>query len=627
MRGEEVVRRSAAVLSDVAPELARIVSGAAEGRVAYPASEIRVETVRMTTRDGIALATDLYRPPMDRSPAIAIRTPHGRRTLKAVFIALARSGYAVVAQDCRGTGESEPDYWDFYIYEADDSVDFVAWAVEQDWHSGFLGSLGGSYVGGTQWCMAMHPSMTAIAPEVAGLGVARRRRVRSHTFVHAHSKSVGRGADKVPIDRFEMERQMVDDTLASGYFNEPLFVPLPAKLIQRYPELKTFESAEGREWLWRRYCSSTSDDRSAMVKLALGVDAVTFGDVEALDRVFPHHIHPDLHLLPSTSAKQLVQSVRAPALVITGWYDSCLDDALRTWELLASCASKEVRDHSRLLITPSAHNAPGYHEGGDDHPELNRIYRAYPALLSHRYDAVRDNAVDGFPKVTYYLMGANQWCPTTEWPPKRTSMRNLYLGSNSECSSATPSGGAEPDSYVYDPEDPTPTLGGSIVSGVYIPGSVNVSDLYARADLVTFTTSPLDSDLDVIGPVRLVLFASSTAVDTDFVGCLSDVFPDCRVIQIQSGIIRARYRDPKGGPEFLEPGRVYRFEIDMTAMANRFRIGHSVRLDVSSADFPKLERNTNRGGEAGPPIRATQMVFHDADHPSCLELSVLGPPR
>lgn len=616
--------RTVVTLAEVAPDLAVILSRDAESRLTHPASAVRRETVQMATRDGTHLATDLYLPPTGRGPAIAIRTPYGRRTLEATFVALACSGYVVVAQDCRGTGESEPDHWDFYVYEADDSVDFVSWAIDQDWYSGFLGSMGGSYVGGTQWCMAMHPRMSATAPEVAGLGVARNRGVRFHTFVHAHSKSVGRGADKVPVDMFEMERQTADETLANGYFNDPLFAPLPGGLVERFPELESPDSAEGREWLWRRYCESSSDDRAAMVKLALEVDTVTFGDVEALDRVFPHHVHPDLYLLPSTSAEQLVESVRAPALMITGWYDWCLDDALRTWDLLASYASEEVWDRSRLLVTPSAHNAPGYHEGRDGHPELNRTYRAYPALLSHWYDSVREEALDKFPKVVYYLMGANHWCAATEWPPEGARTTELYLGADGALSTEPPTDGSEPDSFVYDPEDPTPTLGGSVVSGVYTPGSVDVSSLQERSDVVTFTTSPLEGDLDVVGPLRLVLFASSSALDTDFAARLSDVFPDGRAIQIQSGIVRARYRDAEDGVKLLEPGKVYRFEIDMTATANRFLEGHSIRLDVSSADFPKLERNTNRGGSTGPPIRATQTVLHDAGHPSCLELSVLG---
>ena len=122
--------------------------------------------MHVTMRDGVRLATDLYLPPETPAPAIVVRTPYGRATLREAYLALAGAGYAVISQDCRGTGDSEPDHWEFYIYEREDSLDFISWAISQPWYAGFIGSLGGSYVGGTQWCMAMHPAMTAVAPEV-----------------------------------------------------------------------------------------------------------------------------------------------------------------------------------------------------------------------------------------------------------------------------------------------------------------------------------------------------------------------------------------------------------------------------------------------------------------------------
>jgi hypothetical protein len=143
-----------------------------------------------------------------------------------------------------------------------------------------------------------------------------------------------------------------------------------------------------------------------------------------------------------------------------------------------------------------------------------------------------------------------------------------------------------------------------------------------RADVLTYTSEPLESDLDVVGPLRLILYASSSAVDTDFSGRLSDVFPDGRAIQLQSGMLRARYRGAE--PEFLEPSRVYRFDIDMWATANRFKAGHRLRLDVSSADFPRFDRNSNRGGDPDPPVPAVQAIYRDLQHPSHLLVPVLG---
>jgi hypothetical protein len=611
------------LLSDVAPDLAAVLAGSRPAPRLWEPDQISRETVLVPMRDGIRLATDVYRPPVAVAPAITMRTPYGRATLESLFLDLACAGYAVVSQDCRGTGDSEPDHWEFYIWERDDSLDFVSWVTGQDWYSGFIGSLGGSYVGGTQWAMAMHPQMSTIAPEVAGLGLAPRTGVRFHMFSNAYAKTVGHGADKVAVDLNEMERDMLAETLATGYFNDPLTTPPRAALLARYPDLSSLAPGERRQWLWERYCEASSDERVEIIRLALGVHDITIMDLELLDTVFPHAVNLDAHMVPAVSAAGLCADVRAPAFMITGWYDWCLDDALRTWELLAEHAQPAVRAASRLLIAPSAHQAPGYHEGLDRSPELGRTWRDDPALLAYWHDAVRTGSAAELPVVTYYLMGANQWCAAGEWPPAQARRREVFFAPGGTLRWDAPPDWWEPDRYTYDPQDPTPTLGGSILSSVYPPGSVDVTDLQLRTDVLTFTTEPLEADLDVVGPLSLVLYASSTAVDTDFVARLSDVFPDGRAIQLQTGVVRGRYRDTDGDPALLEPGTIYRLEIGMAATANRFAAGHRLRVDVCSADFPKLERNANRGGEPGPPARAVQTIFHGPTYPSHLVMHTI----
>jgi putative CocE/NonD family hydrolase len=141
--------------------------------------------------------------------------------------------------------------------------------------------------------------------------------------------------------------------------------------------------------------------------------------------------------------------------------------------------------------------------------------------------------------------------------------------------------------------------------------------------VLTYSTDVLEHDLDVVGPVRMILYASSSARDTDFVVRLSDVFPDGRAIQLQNGILRTRYRNSAGEPELIDPGKVYRLEIDLWATANRFKAGHRLRIDIASADFPRFDRNSNRGGESGGPVRAHQTIHHGPATPSCLVFSVL----
>jgi predicted acyl esterase len=620
-------------LAEIAPDLKEILESEVQTAAHATASAIHRETVFVTMRDGIRLATDVYLPADLPAPAIAVRTPYGRTQSAASLLPFVEHGYVVIVQDVRGTGDSEPDTWQTYIYEGEDGLDFVEWATQQPWFNGFLGSFGGSYVGSTQWGMSMHPRTSAIAPEVAGIGISASDTPNFYMFVNAFSRVVGKGTDKVAIPLSEMERLILAETLAGGYFNEPLRVPLREAVLERYPNLQALSPSDRKRWLWEHYRKLPPAERAELIKLATGQPSVTYDS--PLNEIFGHQVPSGLFRFPSAGKAQLARSLHAPALIITGWYDWGNGDTLATWELLTREGSEAARSCSRLLIAPCAHNLPGYREGRESHLELDLVYRTanvsgknrmanMHALLLRWYTAVREETLDSWPVVTYYLMGANEWYTAAAWPPAEARMCALYLGSGGTLSTAPPLQASTPDSYIYDPTDPTPTIGGSIVSYIYTPGSVDVTEVQHRADVLTYTTSALAHGLDVIGPLRLILYASSSAVDTDFSARLTDVFPDGRAIQLQSCTLRARYRNPDGEPELLEPGRIYRFEIDLWATANRFKAGHRLRLDISSADFPKFDRNSNRGGEPGAPLRAVQTLYHDPEHPSHLLVSIVG---
>ncbi|MGH7487008.1 MAG: CocE/NonD family hydrolase, partial [bacterium] len=284
-------------LEDHAPEVAAALSRKLGLDVQFEQSAIVRTTEWVAMRDGVRLATDLYLPPCDTAPAIALRTPYGRRTPQRVnaFTTFARHGYAVMAQDCRGTGESEPDHWNYYVYEREDSVDSVEWVISQPWFSGFVGSIGSSYTGGTQWCMAMHPAMSAITPQVQGLGVAGTSRPRFHMFVNAYSRSVGNGAERGEVGHEALEREMVDETLAGGYFNEPLFDEFSEALVERYPALRSLAPTKARRWLYETYSELAPAQRAQLIRQALGGPNVTISHLEELPRVFGHAVAHDAH--------------------------------------------------------------------------------------------------------------------------------------------------------------------------------------------------------------------------------------------------------------------------------------------------------------------------------------------
>ena len=614
-------------LDEVAPEFAELLRQPARmGTALFTVPDIKVATVMVPMRDGIRLATDVYLPPALPAPVVVMRTPYERDqdANAGAFMSLARRGFAVVSQDCRGTGKSEPDSWDYYVREPEDSYDLIDWITHQDWFDGFIGSTGGSYVGQTQWCMAMHPAMSAIVPEVSGLGVGINT-LHLHMFLNAYAKSMGNGDDILDVSYEDLEGIMLDETLATGYFNEPLYQPLPDAVLKRVPELAELSPYAAQQRLWAYYCSLTCADRAELVKEITGARNVTIVEIESLPGIFGQTISHDRHTLPHPQMEVVAESLHAPALLVSGWYDWGLNDLFATWDLLNRAAPEPLRSRNRMLIAPSSHGTAGYHENREGHSELDRPYRTagITEVLSRWYAAVRDDALESWPRVIYYLMGANEWHAADSWPIRDARPVRFYLGAGGTLLSQEPQSPAEPDAYTYDPDDPTPTKGGSIVSNVYPAGSVDVREVQQRPDVLTYSTEPLQEDLDIAGPLRMILYASSSAIDTDFVARLTDVFPDGRAIQLQAGALRTRYRDPQGEPGFLEPGRVYRLEIDMWATANRFKAGHRLRIDISSADFPKFDRNTNRGGEPGQPIPARQTIYHDPQHPSHLEVHAL----
>ncbi|MGH9469905.1 MAG: CocE/NonD family hydrolase, partial [Terriglobia bacterium] len=256
----------------------------------------------------------------------------------------------------------------------------------------------------------------------------------------------------------------------------------------------------------------------------------------------------------------------------------------------------------------------------------------YDGLLKGKHNPV----TDGKP-VKYFLMGVNQWREAESWPPSDSHPSPFYLHSEGKANTAGGNGSLSdqrpaherPDKFVYDPNNPVPTIGGRLCcDSVHLePGARDQSSNESRPDVLVFSTPPLTHNLEIVGPVKLVLYASSSAVDTDFTAMLVDVGPNGFARNLTAGIIRARYRDSEETPQFMTPGHVYRFTIDLWATGNVFLAGHRLRLDVSSSDFPRFDRNLNtrESPELGARgTKAINTIYHDAAHPSALVLPVVA---
>jgi len=317
-------------------------------------------------------------------------------------------------------------------------------------------------------------------------------------------------------------------------------------------------------------------------------------------------------------------SVEVPTFNVGGWYDIFLSDTIANF-----VAMQRHGQPSKLLIGPWTHQATRSPVG-----ELDFGFGSQLGLIDFQMDFGRlqlrwfdhwlkgvDTGMLAEAPIRLFVMGTNVWRDEQEWPLKRAVDTPFYLRASGGLSTDAPDA-EPPDQFTYDPSYPVPTYGGALLMAPEFPvGPVDQRQIEARPDVLTFTTPPLERDTEVTGPVTVRLWACSSAPDTDFVARLVDVYPDGRAYNLTDGIIRARYRDaPRGGAaSLLEPGRPHSFDIDLWATSNVFRAGHRIRLQVTSSNFPRWDRNPNTGHPFGLDAElrsAEQTILHNREHPS-----------
>jgi putative CocE/NonD family hydrolase len=325
-----------------------------------------------------------------------------------------------------------------------------------------------------------------------------------------------------------------------------------------------------------------------------------------------------------------------PAYHLTGWYDALLTGTLRNFSgLRATAANERARRNQRVIVGPWTHarpNAASTRIGTVDYGPLAGFDSESLMFAWFRHWMGPAPAGD-FPAapVRIFIMGANRWRDEQEWPLRRARPTAFNLTSDG---TANTSGGGgrllheaprapQPvDTFTYDPRRPVPTG----TAGAYSRAPSDQREIEERPDVLVYTSAPLPDALEVTGPVQLILWASSSALDTDFTARLVDVFPDGSARALTDGIIRARYRKSRATPELLTPGLAEEFLIEVGATSNLYGIGHRIRLEVSSSNFPRFDRNPNTGepfGRGADVVRAHQTVYHDARHPSRLVLPVV----
>lgn len=563
------------------------------------------KNLQVPMRDGIVLATDVYRPSAEgRYPVVLMRLPYNKEQPVLLFLAgdplrIAQAGYAVVVQDCRGTYQSGGSF-DPYFQEADDGVDAISWAAAQPWSTGVVGMMGASYYGATQWLAAMKnpPALKAIAPFITTDQYYEKWTYQGGAFqlgfiLQWATGNFGVGEVVRRLGLGEATGEDLGAAIASGDAVAERYWHLP---LTDLPELA---------------------DLAPYVQ-----DWIAHPDYDDYWRAIAPCEHYD--------------SVTTPALNFGGWYDLFLGGTLANYQAMKASVPQ------KLVIGPWAH---GCNVGV--YAERNFGLLAHDGVADVTTDQIRwfdhwlkgeDNGIETERPVKLFIMGPDVWREEEDWPLPDTQWREFYLHSDGQAGSTSGELSVEvpedepADSYRYDPRDPIPTVGGAtFLPGLSIAanaGPRDQQDIENRADMLCYTSAVLEHDLEVTGPITLILYVRSSATDTDFTGKLVDVYPDGRAMLLTDGILRARYRGGFEKSEMLTPGEVYRIEIDLVATANVFAAGHRIRLEVSSSNFPRFDRNTNTGGVIATETEAdfkiaTNEVLHDVDNPSHLVLPII----
>jgi len=553
--------------------------------------------VSVKMRDGVSLRADVYRPVVDaksdeKFPVLLQRTPYNRAGEAQTANELAAHGYIVVVQDTRGRFESGGEFYPFRN-ESADGYDTVEWAAKLDQSNGRVGMFGGSYVGATQMlaAMAVPPHLVSIFPYVTASEYYDGWTYQNGAWMQWFSSSWTSG---LAVDTMRRQAESARapkewvNTLPPGDY-AILKPPQPSSLA---PYFRDWLLHERDDAYWQQWRVSDHYPRMTVMGLHGG-----------------------------------------------GWHDLFLKGSIRNYTGLHQQASTaEARAGQRLLLGPWAH-APTSPEG-----KIGDVVFGKAAVLDqlattlkwfdYSLKGIKNEYATGAP-VRLFIMGDNVWRDEQEFPLARTRYTKFYLHSTKSANSisgdgvlsAAPPAAETKEEFDYDPQNPVRTLGGRLCcSGGLPPGPADQRPNESRPDVLVFSTPRLTEDTEVTGFITLDLYASTSAVDTDFTALLVDVDESGYARFLTDGIVRARYRESTKQVSLVTPGKIYQYTIDLWATANVFKAGHRIRLYISSSNFPRFNRNLNTGEDiigSSRSVPAHQTIYHDRDHPSALVLPVI----
>ena len=573
------------------------VSTAAGATDSYAVTYERDTVVVM--RDGIKLYADVFRPhAAGKFPVLLQRTPYDKNYGTEFGLKAAARGYVVIIEDVRGRYASEGEWYPFKN-EMNDGYDTVEWAAALPYSTGQVGMFSGSYDGATQMLAAIGhpPHLAGIFPYVTGSNYHENWTYQGGAFEQWFSES---WSSKLARETFSRANQKRVDPLTGAptlpLVDYPIFglQPLPSQAITTTTFAPYF-----LDWL-------------------------------------EHPSYDDYW--KAVSIEDHFSSITVPALHVAAWYDIFLGGSLRNYLGIKSHGgSAEARSGQRLLVIVGGHAGDGPKIGALDFGKDSIFDEDETTIQWYDYlfKGARNEFSSGKP-VSIFVLGANKLRQEDEWPLARAKNTRYFLRSTGAANGRTSSGSLsvsapsaeKPDQFIYDPSDPVQTIGGPLCCGALRTG-IGPQDqrpAEARSDVLIYTTPAFSKETEITGPISLDLYVSSSAIDTDFTGMLVDVWPNGFAQNLTSGILRLRYRKSQESPKLAIPGEIYHITLDLLATSNVFLAGHKLRLEVSSSNFPRFDRNMNTGEEqarATRMVKATNVVYHDKARPSALIVPVV----
>lgn len=557
------------------------------GSHSSPSSNVQTQLgLIIPMRDGIGLAADVYLPSgPGRWPTVLVRTPYSRKAASAAsYRFFATRGFAVVIQDVRG-GFASQGVLGMVDQEGADGNDTINWISEQAWSNGRVAMAGSSYLGIAQWWAALqdNPHLLAISPMCSG-----------------------------------------DDDYLDRFYSTGGAIQLGHRLLWLAQNLTPPSHVRP---LFRSYIDHlplrTADIPASGIVLPLWRTALA---------------HPSYdEFWKRLSVREQLRRVTIPVLSLGGWFDNYAESDLDAFSRLA-----KRHETIETWIGPWAHNPGLKFPTRDFGPQSVLFIRHKQAEWFDRWLKApaglhSETSNEGSaPLLHLFVMGPNYWREEHEWPLSRTRYTPLYLDSSGEANSIAGDGvlhwqpvrKAPPDKFTYDPKTPVPTAGGTICCDPVLlpPGPLDQTLIERRPDVLVYTSPPISEDLEVTGPIRVVLYVSTSANDTDFTAKLVDVQPDGRPLLVTDGIQRMRYRLSLNQPVFVKRNEAYQISIDAGVTSYVFLPEHRIRLEVSSSNFPKYDRNLNSfrsNADETKITKAKQTVFHEKGYPSAIILPVI----